>query len=229
MAKLGLNNNQLKIIAMVSMLLDHLGLMLLPQYIILRVLGRLAFPIFAYMIAEGCRYTKNRPRYLMHLILPALLIQGVYTIAMGSLYQNILVTFALSVITVFAIDGFVKKKTAASCAVMVTSLAGVLLASVVAPILLKDHGFAIDYGFWGMLLPVAVYFTPQKAGKLVSTSVILLIRGILFGELKWFALLALPLLLFYNGERGKLNLKYLFYVFYPAHLVVLYAVQLLLR
>ena len=51
--KFGLTNNQLKIIAMVSMLFDHVGKELLPQYTVLQIIGRLAFPIFAYMIAEG--------------------------------------------------------------------------------------------------------------------------------------------------------------------------------
>lgn len=227
--KISLNNNQLKIVAMVSMLLDHVGLMLLPQYTILRVLGRLAFPIFAYMIAEGCLHTKNRTRYFLHLLLPAVLIQAVYTFAMHSLYQNILVTFSLSVITIFAIDRFAKKKTAVSCAVMALALAAVLFLSVVLPILLKDRGFAVDYGFLGVLLPVAVYFAPKKIWKIISVTVILLIRGILFGELKWFALLAIPLLLLYNGKRGKLKLKYLFYVFYPAHLVLLYVIELLIK
>ena len=62
--KFGLTNNQLKIIAMVSMALDHIGLLFFPDVMLFRALGRIAFPIFAYMIAEGCRYTKNRAKYL---------------------------------------------------------------------------------------------------------------------------------------------------------------------
>ena len=57
-----LNGNQLKIIALIAMTLDHIGKMLLPGFTILQIIGRLAFPIFAYMIAEGCRYTKNRKK-----------------------------------------------------------------------------------------------------------------------------------------------------------------------
>ena len=60
-----LTGNQLKIFALIAMTLDHIGLELLPQYPFLRIIGRLAFPLFAYMIAEGCRYTKNRTRYLL--------------------------------------------------------------------------------------------------------------------------------------------------------------------
>ncbi|MBR6552622.1 MAG: hypothetical protein IKT89_07260, partial [Clostridia bacterium] len=69
MKKFGLTNNQLKIIAMFSMLLDHIGKVLLPQYPILQIIGRLAFPIFAFMIAEGCFYTKNKTRYFLTIFL----------------------------------------------------------------------------------------------------------------------------------------------------------------
>ena len=56
----GLTGNQLKLIALITMTIDHIGFMLLPQVKILRAIGRIAFPIFAYMIAEGCQYTRNR-------------------------------------------------------------------------------------------------------------------------------------------------------------------------
>ena len=62
--KKGLTGNQLKIIAMICMTVDHVGFILFPKQEIFRIIGRLAFPIFAYMIAEGCRYTRNYGRYL---------------------------------------------------------------------------------------------------------------------------------------------------------------------
>ena len=58
-----LSGNALKIIAAITMFIDHMGLMLFPKTLIFRYIGRLAFPIFAFMIAEGCRYTRNRLRY----------------------------------------------------------------------------------------------------------------------------------------------------------------------
>ena len=64
----GLTGNQLKLLALFAMTCDHVGLQLLPQFIILRIIGRLAAPLFAYMIAEGCRYTHNRGRYLGRLL-----------------------------------------------------------------------------------------------------------------------------------------------------------------
>ena len=106
-----LTNNQLKILALIAMTADHVGLQLLPQYGILRIIGRLAFPIFAYMIAEGCTYTKNRKRYLGTLAAMAALFQIVYLVAMDSVYQGIFVTFTLSVCLIFTIDRAREQKT----------------------------------------------------------------------------------------------------------------------
>ena len=94
---LGLSGNQLKLIALISMTVDHLGLILFGQYTVLRILGRLAFPIFAYMIAEGCRYTRSMGKYLASLLAVALLCQTAYFVTLGSLYMCIMVTFSLSV------------------------------------------------------------------------------------------------------------------------------------
>lgn len=228
MKNIGLNNNQLKMIGMAVMLLDHAGIILFPQCEILRIIGRLGFPIFAYMISEGCLYTRNRRRYLVTLLSMAIVIQAVYFIAMRSLYQNILVTFSLSVMTVFAIDAFIKNKNVKYGVIMWVTLSVVVFLSVIAPLLFKDHGFVIDYGFFGVLLPVAVYYARGKICKLASVALILVIRGLLYGELKWFALLSLPLLFLYNGERGKAGMKYVFYIFYPVHLVILYGISFLI-
>ena len=65
MKKLSLTNNQLKIIAVISMLLDHVGKELFPQYTILQIFGRVAFPIFSFMIAEGCLYTRDKKKYFL--------------------------------------------------------------------------------------------------------------------------------------------------------------------
>ena len=64
--KLSLTSNQLKLLAMVTMTLDHIGVHLFPQCLFLRIIGRLAMPIYAYMIAEGCAHTRNRKQYLLH-------------------------------------------------------------------------------------------------------------------------------------------------------------------
>ena len=68
-ANKGLTGNQLKLIAVITMTIDHIGLAFFPQQMLFRVIGRLAFPIYAYMIAEGCRYTRSMGKYLRGIIL----------------------------------------------------------------------------------------------------------------------------------------------------------------
>lgn len=233
--KFGLTNNQLKIIAMVSMALDHVGLLFFPTVDIFRALGRIAFPIFAYMIAEGCRYTKNRAKYLGMIAGMGILFQVVYFVAMQSLYQGILVTFSLAIITIYSIDGILKSKKLWGRLSSVAALAFVGMFIFVLPILLTGTDFDIDYGWWGILLPVIVYFMPSRPWKIGGASLFLLIRAVYYGifatplvPVQWWSLLTIPLLALYNGERGKAKMKYVFYIFYPAHLVLLYGIAILI-
>ena len=223
-----LNNNQLKILALITMTADHVGLQLLPQYEILRILGRLAFPIFAYMIAEGCHYTRNRRRYLLTLACMAACYQIVYFVAMGSLYQGIFVTFTLSASLIFAIDLARAQKTVGVWCLPIGVLLLIVLSSVVIPELWTTSDFAVDYGIFGILLPAAVYFAPRKGWKLLAAAVCLIGLGLMWGGTQWFALFALLPLACYNGQRGKMKMKNLFYIYYPAHLVVIYLLDMLL-
>lgn len=222
----GLTGNQLKLIALAAMTCDHIGVQLFPQAVFLRIIGRLAMPIFAYMIAQGCRYTRNRTRYLLTIAATALVCQLVYFFAMGSLYQCILVTFTLSVLLIYALDSLLKKPSVPTAAVAVLALFSARFVSTVLPGLLPGTDFHIDYGFWGILLPAFIYFGREKWQSLLlcAAGLILLSRG---NSIQWYSLLALPLLALYNGTRGKANLKYLFYIYYPAHLVVIYLLGLL--
>ena len=232
--KFGLTNNQLKIIAMVSMALDHIGLLFFPDVAIFRILGRIAFPIFAYMIAEGCRYTKNRAKYLGMIAGMGFVFQIVYFVAMQSLYQGILVTFSLAIIAIYSIDGIVKSKKIWGRLAALVGLAFVAAFVFVLPTLLTGTDFDIDYGVWGILLPILVYFMPNHPWKVGAASLLLLARAIYYTvivpiPLQWWSLLTVPLLALYNGERGKAKMKYVFYIFYPAHLVILYGIAILIQ
>ena len=226
--KIGLNNNQLKVIAMIFMLIDHIGLQLFPTCIVLRIIGRISFPIFAYMIAEGCFYTKNRAKYLGLIAALGVGCQLVYYFAMGSLYQSVLITFTLAISVIFAVDFFIKKKDVLSGVLMVVTVLGVAFIVLILPELLVKQGFKIDYGVFGVLLPIAVYYMPSKCWKIAAALVVLVAQGLVRGGLFWVALAAVPLLALYNGKRGKYNLKYMFYIFYPTHLVLIYAISLLM-
>lgn len=227
---IGLNNNQLKIIAMISMLLDHIGLVFFPQIRVLRYIGRLAFPIFAYMIAEGCRYTKNRKRYLGMIAGMALVFQIVYFVFMNSLYQGILVNFAFSIATIFTIESFIKNKKISNRILMLLFVCTVLFIYICLPGALKKYGFNIDYGIWGLILPILVYFTPNKWLRAVFCGIWLIIMSIVTAKtMQWWSLLTIPLFILYNEKRGGKNLKYVFYIFYPLHLVIIYGIMFLLQ
>lgn len=219
----GLTGNQLKLIALISMTCDHVGLQLFPNVLLLRIIGRLALPIFAYMIAEGCRYTRNRKKYLLRMASLALLCQVVYFFAMGSLYQCILVTFSLSICLIYALDGLQAHPGTAARLLALGTLTAVFVLCVVLPDFLP--GFEIDYGLMGVLLPVLIYFGKPSHHFLLA-GLILLCLGT--GGIQWWSLCAIPLLGMYNDQRGKYNIGKLFYIYYPVHLVVIYGLSLLL-
>lgn len=223
-----LSGNQLKILALITMTVDHIGVQLLPNLTVLRIIGRLSFPIFAYMIAEGCRYTRDRRRYLLTLAVMAALFQLVYFFAMGSLYQGIFVTFTLAVSLIFAIDRARERRTAAAWLPAGGVFAAILLLSVCLPMWWQTSDFAVDYDIWGILLPAVVYFAPTRETRLALVAADLVCLSLMWGGVQWFSLLALVPLACYNGKRGKRKMKNLFYIYYPAHLVVIYAIDVIL-
>lgn len=225
LAEKGLTGNQLKLIAVISMTLDHIGLMLLPRWTVLRILGRLALPIYAYMIAEGCRHTRSRKRYFLRIAGLAAVCQTAYFFAMGSLYMSILVTFSLSILLIGAIEAYQTKRDRISQILAFLSLLTVFFLCVALPELLKGTDFAIDYGIAGVLLPVLVYFGSEKT-KYLTAGLILL--GFSYGGVQWGALAAVPLLGMYNGQRGEGNVGKWFYLYYPAHLLVLEGLSMIL-
>lgn len=223
----GLTGNGLKIIALIAMTCDHVGLQLFPQYDILRYIGRLAFPIFAYMIAEGARYTKNRLKYFAQMFGMGFLCQIVYFFAMDSLYQCILITFSFSLVLIFALDHAAKtRRLDAWCLFGLIFIAVVFLVEFL-PLLLTETDYAVDYGIWGVLTPVFVFAAPGKITKLLFMAIPLVCLSFVGVYYQWMGLFALLLLALYNGKRGKYKMKNLFYLYYPLHLVAIYGIGLL--
>ena len=206
-----LTGNMLKLIAALSMLLDHGGLLFFSRAAGFRIAGRLAFPIFAFMIAEGCHYTRNRWRYWGMIAALAAVCQAVYYFAAGDTYLSVLVTFSLAIPTVFALDEWKKTK---------SWIWGLLTATLIAVVWLMNQRLEIDYGFWGCMLPVFVAAFREKAPLAGLTAGLALVAAE-FGGLQWYSLLAVPVLWCYNGTVGRRKLKYFFYIFYPAHLAIL--------
>ncbi len=220
------------------MLLDHIGLMFFPETEFFRILGRLALPIYAYMIAEGCRYTKNRLRYWLTIFALGAACQVVYYVALQDTYMCILITFSLSIPGVYALD-HVKRCLFLPCPAPRAVGALCLLALTLTAILALNRYLEIDYGFWGIMLPVLVSI-PHRVGtmsgrwekldctpvRVLLLSIGLVMLSIRAGGVQPYAFLAIPLLLCYSGKRGTWNLKYFFYAFYPAHFVLLQLISM---
>lgn len=226
MVSKGLSGNQLKVIALITMTIDHVGLTFFPHVIWWRLVGRLAFPIYAYLVAEGCLHTRSMPKYLRSMGLMALLCQVVYWFAMGSVYQYILVTFSLSISLCMLIKKTREKNSVLWFFLTALAIFAVWFITEILPILLSPLDFRVDYDFLGVMLPVILYLIPKKGWKLLATAGILVLMSIP----NWVQLpsvLAVALLALYNGTRGKWNLKYAFYWYYPIHLVVIHGIYLL--
>ena len=105
-------------------------------------------------------------------------------------------------------------------------LFAVCFVVLVLPLLLPKTDFRVDYDIWGVMMPVFVYFAKNKPMKVCAAGFGLVLIAVMFGGVQWYSLFALPLLILYTGKRGKYKMKYLFYIYYPLHLVALYAIDL---
>lgn len=139
-----LTKNQLKILAMVCMTIDHIGAMLFPQAVWLRVIGRLAFPLFSYCIAEGCRYTRNKARYFGS-VFACGAVCVIAFLPFGGFYGNALITLSLSILLLYGVEAW---KSSGKLRFLV------LTAALAAAFYLLCRTVYIDYGFAGVLLPV---------------------------------------------------------------------------
>lgn len=222
-SKFGLTGNQLKIIAMIAMTCDHVGMQIFPRALWLRIIGRLAMPVYAYMIAEGCRHTRDRRKYLLRLLGMGVLCQVVYFVAMGSLYQCILITFSLSVCLICLLDAVEQEKNSQNWGKLLAGTGLIFFLCVVLPDLLPGTDYDVDYGLPGVLLPVLIYGAGTR-GLLLG----LFLVAMQYGGVQWFAFGAVPLLLCYNGKRGTANIGKFFYWYYPIHLVAIYGISYLL-
>lgn len=254
MKKIGLNINQLKLIAAVSMLIDHIGYILFPFFDVFRIVGRLAFPIFAFCIAEGVRYTKNRLRYLLIIGVCAVIFQIVFIFAAGGNVVNIFGTFALSICLCYLFDKTKNRKFGGFLIFLLAVFAVYALTCFVP----------FDYGFVGVLLPLSAYVfdskpttaasdttivtdreqTPEsvslsleesptsnvgKWAKLLCFTLMLATLAAVGGwKIQYYALFAIPILSLYNGQYGSRKFKWWFYFFYPLHLVLIYGVSILM-
>lgn len=222
-----LNGFHLKLIAICTMLIDHMGYTLFPGVMWLRCVGRVAFPIFCFLIAEGCVHTHDRKKYALRLLLFALIAEIPFNLMNSGMIwdpydQNVLWTLLTGALVCWLIDWALKK-----CTPLSFVLTG---AAMVAAYWLLE-AFRTDYGGWGMLL-VAAFYGVHRAPSGAVVKMIAQAFGLAFFSLgvmggylsiELWSLVSLAPIWLYNGQRGFSHkaVQYGFYTFYPVHILIL--------
>ena len=219
-----LDGTMLKIIAMVSMVSDHVGDLFFPGVMWLRMIGRLAMPIFSFCIAEGYAHTRDKNRYLLRMGIFALISEVPFDLAfegkVGFGHQNIMLTFFLSILALKIFD-LIRGEEPRNIGKTVLGTLAVLVMAGLALLLKADYTiFAV--------IAVFLFYVLRNRHPLVRSGVgvafLALTRTMGYYCTTGFSLI--PLLL-YNGKRGR-GLKWLFYAFYPGHLLLLFVLKKLL-
>ena len=148
-------------------------------------------------------------------------------IVSGSLHQYILVTFTLSIGMICLLKQAMNTRHIVWYGLAAVGVVALWLLTQYLPVKLKNTDFAIDYSFWGVMLPVTVWLCKTRGQKLVATALVLVLISGDVNSIQMLSLGALPLLMMYNGQRGQWKLKYFFYLYFPAHLVLLEIIALL--
>ena len=227
-----LSNFDLKLIAIITMTIDHIGIVFgTPFYNFLRAVGRLSFPIFAFLLTEGYVHTKSFSKYFFRLLVLALFSEVIYDYAFygSSIYlgaNNIFFTLALGLLTLFLLDkskGLIKRyfkdKVDLVIILPITYLLIVVIMGLIAEFL------SFSYGMLGILV-ISFFYLFKKNFPLTVLSVSL--STLILGDtMQYFSLLSLILIYFYNKKLGK-KCKVFFYLYYPLHILVLGVIRMLI-
>lgn len=211
-----INSNQLKLFAIIIMTIDHIGAVLFPYCLWLRIIGRLAFPIFAFMIVEGMYYTSDAKKYLIRLGVFALIAEIPFDLTFyGKIFnptnQNIFFTLFLGGLCIYILQTTMNQS---------IRLLSIIVLGYIAQIL------GTDYAMGGVFVIVMFYFTREKL--ILGTGALAALNYLFWGYIQNFATLAMIPIALYNGKKGKYRNKisqYFFYVYYPAHLLVLFMID----
>jgi len=236
-----MNRNVFKFIAAFAMVADHVGAVILESdsliYLILRSIGRIAFVMFAYMIAEGFFKTKNIRSYFLRILVFALVIETfflIYSLSTGVNYtllgnsQNVIWPLVFGLASLWLISHKI-------IWIRFLSVGIVLLAGYLN----------IPYGSYGVMIIMMFGLYPNFLTQvffMIALNLIFIEYPLMhyvgmtdFARyngvewIQWFSLLAFIFIYFYNGKKGKLNTKWFFYIFYPVHLGLIYLIDFLIK
>jgi len=217
----------LKIIAIITMFIDHVGYAIFGKFSFFNYIGRIAFPIFAFQISEGYSHTKDLKKYFLRLFIFAIISQVPFMlfgkIISNDFTLNIFFTLLLGLISIYIYD---KSK---------YKLLGIISAILIGFLAEFAH---CDYGFYGVAIIFLFYVFKSDVIKssiafMLSTTIKYLIPIFKYGfydvYLYLFICTLLPIVFIslYNGKKGK-DTKYLLYLFYPIHLLLIYGIYLLM-
>ncbi len=228
-SKGGISADALKWIAIITMLIDHIGAAILENGFIqaypklqtidfvLRLIGRIAFPIFCFQIIEGFAHTRNLRNYILRLFVFALLSEIPFDFAfrgeVGIVSQNVFFTLFIGLVAITVISKFENKQ---------AWLRGLMTFFVSIVAMGLAEFLRTDYGAVGVFLILVLYYFQSK--RILQCTV-----GAVSFLWEPTSLLSFVLFYFYNGRRTMKWNKYFFYLFYPGHLLILYGLFLILK
>ncbi|MUL38147.1 TraX family protein [Gloeocapsopsis sp. AAB1 = 1H9] len=200
-----LNNYQIKLLAAIFMAIDHVGIVFFPNILIFRVIGRLSFPLFAWLLAQGERYTRSFPRYLKRLVLLGLLSQPLYFLALSGTKLNILFTLSLGLITL-------RLSRSRDYKYLIWVL-GIVSAELL-------H---VEYGAYGVAaMCLLSIFTPSINWWLAWIG-LHLVDAIAVSNIFQLPAIVTPVFIHLANQQRGSSARW-FYSFYPLHLLVLFLV-----
>ena len=230
-----INGNKLKVLALLLMIVDHTGAIFFPgqlpvtlfghAYPLLRLIGRLSFPIYAFLLAQGAVHTSNWIRYSLRLLLLFVVSEVPYDLVLhGTAWywdnQNIFLTLLLGLLVIRADVEFKKRfpEPNASMYGVFALAAGCFLAQ-------ELHA---DYGMTGVLMCYLLYLSGKN--RILQAVSLVLVNVFCYGGIQSYAALAIVPISLYDGSRGKNSpvLKWAFYVLYPVHLLVFFLLKIYL-
>lgn len=224
-----MSNFTIKILACLCMFIDHIGAALFPEYIFLRIIGRLAFPLFAWMIALGYIHSRDPIKYMKRLGIFALISQIPFNLALKTQSLNIFFTLFLGLMAIYFYDKYEKEQHERS------KQLSIILPSIIATIL------NTDYFAYGIATIFLFYYYREDFKKLIKSQAILNIALILLyiisvvlggasfelgGIIQLFSLFSLIIIKYYNKKQGVKKYRYAFYAFYPVHLLIIYFIKI---
>lgn len=243
--KFGLSGSTLKWIAVVTMLIDHVGAAVLLRvyrtncfrltteglrqlvlvYRVMRAIGRVAFPIYCFLLVEGFRRTGNALKYALRLFLFALISEIPFDLAFHSQileteYQNVFFTLFFGLAAMIAADAICRRWLKEEWTLRYRILEMVVVGGCTAVAAGMAWLLRTDYSWKGVGCIMIMYLFRRNKTTQIAAG----ISSFLWENTAFLAFIPIAL---YNGKRG-LKMKYFFYIFYPAHLLVLYFICRLL-